>query len=425
MVMLWLEAFKAALSDELGAGPFEDAIIYPRGGMLYKSWAKIKDFDLTFYFNDWAYQAYTLKNMDLPYWKIINAFIILARESGLSIVENCYTTERSGTSLARNNFSAFPVTVRIKNGITVYFHIFDTRVSMISPENVLKYDGLGFAYDPDGNYYGAKEAIEILNKYVREIKFEDLVEVKYRHYINECNAICNYINAIYTYIHTDSNEVMRIYRKPFVRAVTLNKIIGDMKSLEASIAQLTIIDDKFSERKFTFEIWKKLRRYYVALEEMYQPYYQNEAKIRGLIKRRVERIIASYPQEPSRAISSPVAGGHRNATSMFIQVNESNIELVCRQTIFVYELKVNPEWEWPYMCTWILLRIAAKARMIGLKTITANGTGPVWVFDLDEIKDDCDGAVNLSRGNQEPVVSVSVSFPGNNGYDEDTYAGLF
>ena len=136
MITLWLEAFKAVLSDELGGGEFEDAIIYPRGGMLYKSWVKINDFDLTFYFNDWVYQIYQLKNKDFPYRKIANAFMKSAEEKGLSISEGCYAKEDLRVSMEHDNFSKFPLTIEAKNGAAIRFHIFDAMLSMISPNSI-------------------------------------------------------------------------------------------------------------------------------------------------------------------------------------------------------------------------------------------------------------------------------------------------
>jgi len=347
LITLWLEAFKQALTEELNAGgDFVDVIIYPRGGILYKKFTKVKDCDLTFYLNDWVYDCYSINKRILPYARIVNSFIKLTRSQGLSIVQPAYHGYKSLPEDSHANFIKFPVRVKGEGDVEIGFHIFDARLSLIDPANVLEYGGLGFAYDPEGNYYGDDEIIKILNRYVTKIDCDKLLEVKYRTYMEACRDIYDYAKQAIKYPAISYEEFMRIYLRPFSRVITLYRLIGDLAKVETWIKRSGYAEWEIENNRSIFQGFASLRPYYYELMELSDPKKQDEQKVKELIRQRFQRIRGGY-QRPESS-SSPLTGEDENKKTILVVDDEASMRTLLeiflqREGYIVYTVENGKE----------------------------------------------------------------------------------
>jgi len=245
LVGLWRDAVKDVLAEDIGSDIADQLIVYPRGGVLHGKWEE-GDLDLTFYLNDWVYGHYGEEG--LPYCRMVNRFMELARTAGLSVVEDPYDTVRAVQPSHRNDkFNQFPVHILNNRGNAIEIDIHDGPLSFLDPGLVRHGGAVGFVYDPNGNYYGRRDVLDMLDKYVGATRVDDLVSAKLQDIAQTVENLESYVQNIRVAYRSISRTafadyLFRSYRKPFVRAVTIWKLLGREDMVEEMIRTLDGID---------------------------------------------------------------------------------------------------------------------------------------------------------------------------------------
>lgn len=275
LIKLCREAVRQVIAEQknINRSNADQLIVYPRGGVLYERWEE-GDLDLTFYLNDWVYEAY---GGDLPYAAIVDRFISLAGASGLNIVEEGYNPDSVAKPSQKNDrFNQFPVHILNNSGNAVRIHIIDGPLSFINPNLMLEIGGIGFVYDPDGNYYGSKDALDIFNRYVAEIDIESLILVKLKNFVLATQDLVDWIESIQrAYSKMSRIEygvyLSKFYRKPFVRAITLWRLVGDEQKMRDTIKKLNSIEQQIHSGKYhdPYQRLDMLKPYYEELQQAF------------------------------------------------------------------------------------------------------------------------------------------------------------
>ncbi|MFH1061977.1 MAG: hypothetical protein V1747_03725 [Candidatus Omnitrophota bacterium] len=298
-LLLWIKAYGAVLDKEIKGGSYlEDTlVIYPRGGALYRKMSQVKDIDINFYISDQVYAWLNQDKKPFPYVKIVNEFIALARASGLSIEEESYPEDAEiKPSVSGDHFNQIPVHVKTTDGRRILFDMHDVLLSSISPVEalaikqgvVLTQMEFPYCYDPEGNYYGTEDAMEIFNRYIKEIKLKDLIEIKVQDYFYTLNNIRLSLEQVFSAMQRfDRDEFLSIYRKPFVRVMTLMRLLGKHEEIKAWEARLEETDKVLAERASIPAAAEGLISVY---REMWKQFFDNglgEENARRLITQRM------------------------------------------------------------------------------------------------------------------------------------------
>jgi hypothetical protein len=301
-LLLWIRAYGAVLDGEIKGGSYlEDTlVIYPRGGALYRKMSQVKDIDINFYISDQVYAWLNQDKKPFPYVKIVNAFIALARASGLSIEEESYPEDAEiKPSVSGDHFNQIPVHVKTTDGRRILFDMHDVLLSSISPVEalaikqgiVLTQMEFPYCYDPEGNYYGTEDVMEIFNRYIKQIKLKDLIEIKVQDYFYTLNNIRLSLEQVFSAMQRfDRDEFLSIYRKPFVRVMTLMRLLGKYEEIKAWEARLEEADKVLAERASIPATAEGLMSVY---REMWKQFFDNglgEESARRLITQRMQMI---------------------------------------------------------------------------------------------------------------------------------------
>ncbi|MFH1305329.1 MAG: sigma-70 family RNA polymerase sigma factor, partial [Candidatus Omnitrophota bacterium] len=248
LIELWLQAAHEVFAERENTGEKipDRLIIYPRGGVLYRKWEE-GDLDLTFYFSDELYE----ETACVPYAAIADRFISLASAAGLTVVEDeGYDPDQAAEWSQQNDrFNQFPISILNTEGNPIKLDIYDGPISFINPAVVEEWGGVGFVYDPDGNYFSAPAATDMFNRLVTGIDTEKLVKAKLDDFVRTTENMEEYITRIRAAQLSISRldfmpYLQSVYRKPFVRAITLWRLTGQTDKLNATIAILEDIDNK-------------------------------------------------------------------------------------------------------------------------------------------------------------------------------------
>lgn len=295
LIKLWCEAARAVIArhEYIGKSNADQLIVYPRGGVLYERWEE-GDLDITFYFNDWVYEAC---GGNLPYAAIVNRFISLADASGLTLVEEGYNYHSAAELNSHHDrFNQYPIHIRNNLGNTIELHIFDGPLSFISPRLMLEVGGIGFVYDPDGNYYGDVDALDVLNRYIAGIDIEDLIKVKLKDFVQTAKNLAEWIESIREAYQKLSRigygvYLSKYYRKPFVRAITLWRLVGDRGKLQVTIETLHSIEQDIRSGKYIdpYQRLDILEPFYRELRETFkeETHQHHLARVEEAIRRRI------------------------------------------------------------------------------------------------------------------------------------------
>lgn len=254
LVKLWRDAARDVLAEDIGADIADQLIVYPRGGVLHGKWEE-GDLDLTFYLNDWVYEHYGEDG--LPYCRMVNRFMELAGTAGLSVVEKPYNTARNVQSSPLNDkFNQFPVHILNTRGNAIEIDIHDGPLSFLDAGMVKQGGAVGFVYDPEGNYYGRRDVLDMLDKYVGATRVDDLVSAKLEDIAQTVENLESYIQNIRTAYRSISRTafadyLFKYYRKPFVRAVTLWRLLGRENMVEETIRTLEKIEASVRSGTYT------------------------------------------------------------------------------------------------------------------------------------------------------------------------------
>ncbi|MDD5439532.1 MAG: hypothetical protein PHS37_05035, partial [Candidatus Omnitrophica bacterium] len=333
IIRLWREAVKKTLEPDLRSDVADQLLLYPRGGVLYEKWEE-GDLDFTFYLNDWVYDFYARRGTAIPYARIVNVFITLAEESGLSVVERGYDeNDPPKPSIMNDVFKQFPIHIRNNLGNEIELDIHDGPLSFIDPKTLLDTDAVGFVYDPDGNYYGSPDVIDILNRYVRAIDIEELVQIKLKDFKLTIENLKTYIERIrkaYTTLsRIDFGEyLLRGYRRPFVRAITAWRLAGRDDRILETIGILDAIDQKVHSGGYgdSYQLYEVVDRYYQKILDTFSPKTHElflinvEKEVRRRIVRHIDTPRVRKSPGPlvmalitGGLVAGPLAGGARAA----------------------------------------------------------------------------------------------------------------